>query len=377
MPWMEASAMSLRTEFVALAAGRGVPLSELARRFGISRKTAYKWLGRAAAEQPLTDQPRRPRGSPYRTPPAVEAEVLTYRDRFPDYGGRKLAGIMTKHHVPAVPAPSTITDILRRHGRLADRSPGSHHAWIRYEHPAPNDLWQIDFKGTIAVGQGKCDPLTAIDDHSRFALVLRATIDQRGSTVQSALTEAFRRYGVPRRINTDNGNPWGIPSGRSSDLSAFAIWLVRVGVHLSWSQPGHPQTNGKIERFHRSFKTEVVNRHSFASIDQTQQAFDKWRTIYNEIRPHDGIDMAVPADRYRPSPKAFPEVLPAIEYAPQDVVLKVDKRGRTRLFGRNLIVSTALADHPIAARPSDHQDGLYDLFFAHQRIGEIDLNQPD
>jgi transposase InsO family protein len=376
MPWKEASAMSLRTEFVALAAGQGMSLSELARRFGISRKTAYKWLGRSAAAQPLADHSRRPHTSHRQTPPAVEAQILALRDDHPTWGGRTLASVLRKRNVPLVPASSTITDILRRHGRLATTPTGSPRHWQRYEHAAPNDLWQMDFKGTIAVGQGKCDPLTVIDDHSRFNLVLRATTDQRGSTVQNALTEAFRRYGVPRRINTDNGNPWGIPSGRSSDLSTFAIWLVRVGVHLSWSRPGHPQTNGKIERFHRSFNAEVVQGQSFASIDQAQQAFDAWRTVYNEIRPHQGIGM-VPAERYQPAPKAFPEVLPPIEYAPQDIVLKVDKRGRVQLLGRRFILSTSLGGLAIAARPSDHQDGLFSLFFAHQHIGELDLNQPD
>jgi transposase InsO family protein len=376
MPWKEASAMSLRSEFIALATGQGIDLSELARRFQISRKTAYKWLARARAGEGLEDRSRRPKHSPSRTADAVEAAIVDLRRDHPQWGGRTLTDVLRKKHVPRVPAPSTVTDVLRRHGLIEPADTAQRTAWKRFEHASPNDLWQMDFKGTMAVGQGKCDPLTALDDHSRYNLVLRATTDQRGSTVQNVLTDAFRRYGLPRCINTDNGNPWGIPSGRSRDLSAFAIWLVRVGIHLTWSAPGHPQTNGKVERFHRSFKAEVVRGRTFTDLAHAQRAFDEWRMIYNEVRPHQGIDMAVPADRYQPSPRPFPEVLPAIEYAPQDTVLKVDARGRSRLQKHDFVVSTALGGHLIAARPRDGEDGLYDLYFSHQKIGEIDLNDP-
>jgi transposase InsO family protein len=374
MPWKDASAMSLRSEFIALASGQGTNLSELARRFEISRKTAYKWLARARAGELPADRSRRPKSSPQRAAMALEAAIVDLRTAHPRWGARKLARVLHNRHFPGVPALSTITDILRRHGLIEPSASAQRTACKRFEHPSPNDLWQMDFKGTIIVGQGTCDPLTALDDHSRYNLVLRATTSQRGEIVQNALTDAFRRYGLPRCINTDNGNPWGVPSGRSSDLSTFAIWLVRVGIHLSWSAPGHPQTNGKEERFHRSFKAEVLQGRTFVDLAHAQRAFDEWRTIYNEVRPHEGIDLAVPADRYQPSPRPFPEVLPAIEYAPQDVVLKVDARGRTRLQHYDFVVSTALGGHYIAARPRDGEDGVFDLYFSHQKMGEIDLN---
>jgi len=367
--------MSQRTELAALARSQAISVSELARRFGVSRKTAYKWMDRQASGERPDDRSRRPHRSPLKTPSPVEEAVVALRHQHPCWGGRKLAKVLSNRGHPAVPAPSTITDILRRHGLLTPSAQRSPHLWQRFEHPSPNDLWQMDFKGPIDVGQGRCDPLTVLDDHSRYNLVLQATTDQRGSTVKAALTDTFRRFGLPLRMNMDNGNPWGIPSGRSQDLSTFAIWLIRVGIGLSWSAPAHPQTNGKDERFHRSFNAEVVRGRSFADIDQAQQSFDQWRAIYNNVRPHEALGLAVPADRYRPSPRPFPETLPAIEYAPQDLLLKVDQRGRITLFRRPLTVSTALGGYLIAARPRDTDDGVYDLYFSHQHIGEVDLNE--
>ncbi|HEV7775749.1 MAG TPA: IS481 family transposase [Luteibacter sp.] len=367
--------MSERTELASLARGQAISVTELARRFGVSRKTAYKWIERQAAGEPPQDRSRRPERSPLKTALPIEEAVVTLRREHPCWGGRKLAKVLSNRGHEFVPAPSTITDILRRHGLLAPPAARAQQRWQRFEHPSPNDLWQMDFKGPIDVGQGRCDPLTVLDDHSRYSLVLLATTDQRGSTVKTALTDTFRRFGLPLRMNMDNGNPWGIPSGRSRDLSTFAIWLVRVGIRLSWSAPAHPQTNGKEERFHRSFKAEVVRGQAFADIDQAQQSFDRWRAIYNDVRPHEAIGMAVPADRYHPSPRSFPEALPAIEYAPQDIPMQVDQRGRIKLLRRPFVVSTALGGHVIAARPRDAEDGLYDLYFSHQHIGEIDLNE--
>lgn len=377
MPWKETTSMTLRTEFVALARHKDINVTELARRFGISRKTAYKWLHRHTAGEALSDRSRRPHHSPTRTSPEVEAAVVALRNEHEAWGGRKLARVLRNQGWKTVPSPSTITHILRRHGLLTRPSTPSPTRWQRFEHAAPNDLWQMDFKGTITVGERRCDPLTVLDDHSRYNLVLQANPDMRGITVQRALTTAFRRYGLPQRMNMDNGSPWGIANGRSRDLSALAIWLVRLGIHVSFSTPLHPQTNGKDERFHRTFKVEVLRGRTFADLIEAQQAFDQWREIYNQVRPHEGIDLAVPADRYRPSPRTFPETLPPIEYAPGDQVVTVRARGRVTFQGRHLQVSTALQDYPIAARPHEDEDGVYDLYFAHHRLMTINLHDLD
>ena len=368
--------MSLRHEFVALAHGHGVSVTELARRFGISRKTAYKWLRREAEGESLADRSRRPQRSPTRTDEAMSTVVLALRRQHPCWGGRKLHRVLCNEGHTDVPAPSTITHLLRRHGLIASDAPGGHRPWQRFEHAAPNDLWQMDFKGTVAVGNGRCDPLTVLDDHSRYNLALRATMDMRTATVQDLLTEVFRRYGLPARMNMDNGSPWGSPGGDSRGLSALSLWLVRLGIQVSFSAPAHPQTNGKDERFHRSLKAEVLNGHTWIDHAHVQRAFDAWRMIYNHRRPHEGIGMAVPGARYRPSPRRFPETLPPIEYGPDDIVRLVRWGGRVTFQGRSLKVSNALRGLPIALRPSPLDDGIYTLYFMHHRLATLDMREP-
>ena len=189
--------MTLRTEFIALAGNEGVNRSALARRFGISRKTAYKWLARAEAGLPLTDRSRCPHHTPTRTDRSLEQAVVALRQAHPCWGGRKLRQVLIDRGHVAVPAPSTITHILRRHGLIPERGVATSRPWQRFEHNAPNDLWQMDFKGTVTVGAGRCDPLTVLDDHSRDNLALAAIPDKRTATVQRVLTATFQRYGVP------------------------------------------------------------------------------------------------------------------------------------------------------------------------------------
>lgn len=369
--------MSLRSEFVALVHGHGVSVAELARRFGISRKTAYKWLRRESAGESLADRSRRPRASPTRTSEAMTATVLALRHQHPCWGGRKLHRVLCNEGHADVPAPSTITHLLRRHGLIVAGASGTSRPWQRFEHAAPNDLWQMDFKGTVAVGTGRCDPLTVLDDYSRYNLALHATPDMRTITVRDILAETFRRYGLPARMNMDNGSPWGSPGGDSRGLSALSLWLVRLGIQISFSAPAHPQTNGKDERFHRSLKAEVLNGRTWIDHAHVQRAFDAWRAIYNHRRPHEGIGMAVPGARYRPSPRRFPEALPPIEYGPDDTVLIVRSNGWVSFRGRHLKVSNALRGLPIAARPCATEDGVYALYFVHHRLATIDMHEAD
>ena len=376
MPWKEASAMTLRREFVALSQRSDTSVAELCRRFGISRTTGYKWLGRQAAQEPLTDRSRRPHRSPRQTGGEVETRVVALREQFPRWGGRKLATILQREGFAPL-APSTITHILRRHGLLWRPTEPVVTPWQRFEHAAPNDLWQMDFKGSVPVGTGRCDPLTVIDDHSRFNLVLAHNADMKGQTVRHLLTGAFRCYGLPLRMNMDNGTPWGVGNGPARHLSTLSVWLVELGIHLSFSRPFHPQTNGKDERFHRSLDVEVLRGRVFHHLGELGRALDHWREIYNHVRPHEGIGMATPAERYRISPRAFPEHVAAFEYGPDDLKLQVDQRGRTRLLGRPLTVSSALKSQTIAARPQDGRDGVYDLYFRHHWLDSVDLRDLD
>ena len=330
MPWGEVTVRAQRHECARLGAEPGANVRQLCRQFGVSPKTGYKWLGRFATEGAvgLEDQSRRPRRSPGRSSEVLEQRVVALRERYPDWGGRKLRALLLSDGGELVPSASTITAILRRHGLLDGPRAGQPAAWRRFEHEAPNQLWQMDFKGDFALVDSqrrRCYPLTVLDDHSRYNLCLRACANQQEQTVQDALSAAFRRYGLPLRITADNGSPWGNTRGES--LTALGAWMVRLGIRLSHSRPYHPQTQGKDERFHRTLKTELLARQSFASLDAAQAAFDRWRERYNLVRPHEALAQRPPVSRYQPSPRPFPEALPVIEYDSGDQVRKVQAKG--------------------------------------------------
>lgn len=374
MPWNVQNTMSLREEFVQLALQEGVNRRQLCLRYGISPQTGYKWLARYAAEGKagLSDRSRRPLNSPGRSDPQVEEAVLALRRTHPAWGGRKISRRLETLG-SAVIAPSTVTNILHRHGLIGPTA-GEPKGWERFEHDSPNALWQADFKGHFETLRGRCHPLTVLDDHSRFNLVLQACSDTKGETVRAHLETAFRRYGLPLRMNFDNGSPWGTPK-QPGELSTLAVWLIRLGIRLSFSRPYHPQTNGKEERFHRSLKAEVLNGRQFEHLDHAQTAFDHWRPIYNTERPHDALQMETPISRYRPSPNMFPEKLPPIEYGPDDAVSRVTWNGELRFQGQKFKVSSALQNFDVAIRPRPDEAGVYDIYFAHHRCQTIDLNQ--
>lgn len=375
MPWQEQDRVSLRHEFVQLASLPGASIAALCRRYAISRKTGYKWLKRYQLDglEGLADRSRRPHHSPLQTPPAVEAQVLAVRCEESAWGGRTIRRILINRGHSAVPSPSTVTEILRRHGRLAsqDAAQDWQAPFKRFEHPHPNDLWQMDFKGHVGLRLGgRCYPLNVLDDHSRFSIALRALDGERRGPVQQALTEAFRQYGLPYRMTMDNGKPWGNQFGGYTQLT---VWLMRLGIRVSHSRPYHPQTQGKAERFHRTLKAELLSKQPFGDLGESQQAFDRWRERYNLIRPNQGIGERVPVTRYRPSPRAYPETLPPIEYGPADLVRKIGRQGQFSVQGRIYKTSEAFAGQHIALRAAD-KDGELELYYCHQKIGTISLH---
>jgi transposase InsO family protein len=378
MPWNPQDIMQLRLDFVSLALKREIPFSELCRRFGISRQTGYKILRRyeLGGDQALADLSRRPLTSPRISAPELEQQVLQLRDAHPAWGARKLSRRLIDMGLAEL-APSTVNSILHRHGRIGQKASADATAWQRFERGEPNELWQMDFKGDFLIlDQTRCFPLTVLDDHSRYNVVLHACGATDGNTVRAQLERAFTCYGLPAQINTDNGAPWGSP-GKPGQLSELAIWLIRLGIRVTYSRPYHPQTNGKDERFHRSLKAEVLNGRSFTTRDQVQSEFDYWREIYNHQRPHQGIGMATPITRYRSSPRAMPSTLAPIEYGPDDEVLRVGWNGKITFRGYQLRVSSALHRLDVAARMNPEIADAYDFYFAHHRLMTFDPNQPD
>jgi transposase InsO family protein len=356
-----------REEFVCLARQPGANVSELCRRFEISRKTGYKWLGRDCYE----DRSRRPLSSPRRTQEGLEGKVLTVRDRHPAWGARKIAHVLLRDEQIHL-APSTVNCVLQRHGRISEQASQAATPWQRFEHDAPNSLWQIDFKGHFATSTQRCHPLTVLDDHSRFNVILQALGDEQRGSVQPVLQRAFERFGLPERINADNGQPWGSPS-QPGGLTGLAVWLMRLGVRVSYSRPLHPQTNGKDERFHRTLKAEVLAQHIFRDLRDAQKHLGRWRNIYNFERPHEALGMQTPASRYQPSRRSMPRQLPPIEYPAGDLVRRVQKNGWIDLQGHRIRLSKALIGQPVGCRPLADRDGEFAVFFCQHRIEEVSL----
>jgi transposase InsO family protein len=377
MPFCGVSVMDRKREFVMLASVKdGVNFRELCRRYGISPTTGYKWLGRYEREglPGLIEQSRRPKASPARTAKTIEDKVLALRDDSNDaWGGRKLKKTLENRGEANIPAASTITEILRRHNRLSEAHAAAHPGpWQRFERESPNELWQMDFKGHFATLSGRCHPLTVLDDHSRYNLVLAACSNEQSRTVRGHLEQAFRCHGLPLAMLMDGGPPWSNPGG--DPHTGLTIWLMRLGIRVLHGRPHHPQTQGKEERFHRTLNAEVVNGKSFRDNPDCQRAFDEWRPRYNHERPHEALGMATPGQRYRPSPRSFLTVLPAIEYAPGDQVRKVDVQGFISFKNRPWRLSKALRGEPVALRATG-EDGVLAVHYCAHQIAVIDLRE--
>lgn len=372
MPWKSYSIMESRREFVCLAEQGDVSVAELCRRFGISRQTGHDLIARHRADglAGLADRSRRPLTSPRRCMAAVEQQVVMLRQAHPAWGGRKLRRRLLDKGVEDIPSPSTITEILRRHGLMDPAEASKHMPYQRFERAAPNELWQMDFKGHIPLAVGRCHPLTVLDDHCRYSLGLAACGNETGLTVRTQLTAIFRRYGLPDAMLTDNGSPW---AGRTTgDYSAFEVWLMRLGVQMLHGRPFHPQTQGKDERFHRTLKVEVLQARRFADLAHCQQAFDAWRRVYNEERPHEALGLDVPASRYRASQTSFPDRLPDPEYDTGDLVRSVTRDGYVRFRGHTVKLSQAFAGLQVAVRPTA-MDGIWKAVFMRFNVAKIDL----
>lgn len=372
MPWQERSVESERDAFVEMAAEEGAVIADLCRQFGISRKTGYKWLARAATGQPLTDRSRRPHTSPRQIAPDLEAQVLALREQHPAWGGRKLHHRLVAAGVDAVPAPSTITDVLRRAGMLAVPPPQP--VLRRFAHPEPNLLWQMDFLGHQPLRQGRVHPWSLLDDHSRCALDLVACPNEQRGTVQAALTDVFRQYGLPQAILCDNGSPWG--AAGLGGITRLEAWLLRLGVEPWQGQPDHPQTQGKVERFHRTVAADVFAPQRPSTLAEAQARFNAFRTNYNQERPHEALAYLVPASASQPSPRPFPEIVPPVVYDAGELVVTVMAHGSISWRGRRRFISRGLVGEPVALRPTD-DPAVWSVIYIQHQVAAIDLRRPD
>lgn len=373
MPWKEVDKMSLKQEFVNLALEKNSNITELCKRYEISRRIGYELIKRYKQNSlnGLEERSRKPKRSPNKTSKEMEDLVLRVRDENWSWGGRKIHKCLAKQGYIEIPHPNTITDILRRHGRINEwRKDDPKQAYIRFEREKPNDLWQMDFKGQFPLIAEYCHPLTILDDHSRFSIALEACANEKTETVKEKLIMAFKRYGLPWQINVDNGHPWGEPSAKF--YTRLAVWIMRQGIEITYSGFYHPETNGKDERFHRTLKEEILNRYTLHTLKDCKEKFAQWRDKYNNERPHEALNYEVPARRYQVSNRKYKEQLARIEYLKDDKVRVVHKDNCCIIFkGKQIRIGSAFSGEPVAIRETE--EGIYSIFYCQQKIKEVNL----
>jgi transposase InsO family protein len=364
MAWKQMDVHEQRVRFVIEATQRVKPFRALCEEYEISRPTGYLWLRRyqAAGIQGIAEQSRRPHHSPRQTALAFEQRVVELRQRYPDWGARKLRVLLAREGI-ALPR-NTIHRILLRHHLIHDHRSGARQLQ-RFERERPNELWQMDFKGPRGWPQ-RVGPLSVIDDHSRYLIALAANGSTHGQFVRERLEEAFQRCGVPEGMLMDHGIPWWnqqAPSG----YSLLSLWLMRQGIRLHWSGYGHPQTQGKVERFHGSLHRTLLQRGFCWK--QPQAWLDAYRHEYNHVRPHEALHMKTPATVWQPSPRRYDAHPPRWEYPVGSWVLKVDSQGKITIKGQNWKISKALCGEWVRIMPVE---GRLMVFFCTTLLREIE-----
>lgn len=369
MGWKGVTVMDQRIRFISEYLEGYFPVSELCRQFGISRKTAYKWIERYMdfGAEGLADQSRRPRSCPHATSDALVEAIIKARSVHPTWGPKKLLTILS---FPDLPAPSTVAGILKRYGLIL---PGKRR--FRRIHPGcpkttpvlPNDIWTADYKGQFKMRNGLyCYPLTVCDMRSRYLLGCDAHRAVSSLHTRSHFTELFYEYGLPRRIRTDNGIPFA--TNALARLSTLSVWWMKLGIYPELIEPGKPQQNGKHERMHRTLKKEATIPPRM-NIETQQQRFDDFRKEYNTQRPHEALEMKTPSSVYAPSPRSMPRRIPIYDYPLHFEVRKVHKSGGT-LWKRHWInVSQTLWKEYIGFE--EIEDGIYNVYFCNFLIGRF------
>ncbi|MGA2891202.1 MAG: IS481 family transposase [Terracidiphilus sp.] len=365
MSWRLVGVRDQRVEFV-VRASRGESLSSLCREFEISRPTGYLWLKRFGEQgvAGVEEHSRRPHLSPRRTAAGIEARIVALRRQRPDWGARKLAVLLEREGLvlPVI----TVHRVLVRHDLVLDRE-SRRQATGRFEREQPNQLWQMDFKGQKGTGAA-IGPLSVLDDHNRYLVALEQTGTTRSEAVRERLEGAFRTSGLPEALLMDHGVPWW--NARSPNgWTHLMVWLMKQGVSCCFSGVRHPQTQGKVERFHGSL--ERARSRVGAEQWLTQNWLDSFRHEYNELRPHEALGMRTPASLWRPSTRAYDPNPQAWDYGVGAELRKVGQQGHIYIGDRRWRVSQALAAHTVRLERIDQRVLVY---FCRTLVQEIDLS---
>lgn len=351
MCFAEVTKMQSRQSLVSLIVHQRVSVSEACRMLGVSRPTAYKWLERAerVGLEGLHEESRKPRISPKATPAAAEARLLELKDEHPTWGAKKL---VSRWPGGAPVSLRTADRILKRHGKVGQCRRGV--AAIRFEREECNELWQMDFKG---VGQRGYGALSVIDDCSRFCLGFDPLVDRRAGTTFEALWRIFGEFGMPACILSDNGAPFNSVRGEGPTPLQAKLWLL--GIRTIHGRPYHPQTQGKVERFHGTAERDIGPLLRLASMEDVARAMAHFRHEYNWIRPHEALEMASPGQVYAPSVSSRPSQLPRHQLPEGAQSRKVDASGKFSFKSVTYRAGKGLSGQYVEIREEEADEGVY------------------
>ena len=368
MPWKDKTVEELRKEFVE-AAQDCSNFSSLCREFGITRKTGYKWLSRYEADEELSDRSRRPNVTANKTAAETELKIVEARSSHPGWGAKKIKVSLENKGVE-MPCIKTVNNILNRYGCISKEESLRHKAFTRFEKERCNEMWQTDFKGEFKMQDGKyCFPLDIFDDHSRFVIRIKPS-ESTSNLVLPTFREAFYEYGMPDSVLSDNGAQF---AGFRQGYTQFEKWLMNHDVLPIHGRIKHPQTQGKIERFHRAMNQELLKHYTPKDISDAERVFNDWRNCYNNERPHEALGMKCPSDIYVPSNRVYRDDVKKYEYSGKYHVIKVNSWGYVRFDRWQIYLSETMIDEYIEFRPNPNGD-TFIACYRNFGIGEFDVH---
>lgn len=354
MPWESKTVEELRKEFI-IASKTTSNFSSLCREFGITRKTGYKWIARAEETNDLSDRSHARKNISNKTDKETENLILSVRKDNPAWGGKTIRQVLVNQGHEDLPCVKTCNNILKRNGCISEEESLKHKPFVRFERDKCNQMWQTDFKGDFALLDGtRCFPLDILDDHSRFSIKIAAKPNTL--RVADSFREAFYEYGMPDSVLSDNG--WTFRGFRNG-YTHFEKWLMNHDILPIHGRIMHPQTQGKIERFHRTMKIELLNQNKFIDILDADRGLQEWRMKYNNIRPHEALNMKCPAEVYIPSDRTYIDNIKKFEYGGQHHVIKVNSWGYVRFNGWQVYLSETMINENIEFRPNPHGDSFF------------------
>lgn len=375
MPWKETCTMNERSLFIEAWLSRHFSVVELCERFNISRKTGHKWINRfkEAGMPGLVEQSRARKQQTHKTLEAVEAKILELKYRYPSWGPVTIRSALYRQDANYVwPASSTIGGILKRHGLVKPKRPRQKtppHSQPLAHATQPNEVWSADYKGQFKLGNGQwCYPLTLTDNCSRLLIRCKGLHGPHLKPSLKVYEQAFREYGLPKRIRTDNG--WPFAMNTLGGLTPLSIWLLKLGVYPERIAPGCPQQNGRHERMHRTLKAATLKPPK-GNLSAQQRAFNQFVHEYNEERPHQSLGLGqCPIDVHRASPRSFPKNLPGMHYDHRFEVRKVKCGGYIKLHGHPIYTTRQLVGEYVGLEPLQHD--RWQLYFGALKLGVID-----